>query len=271
MLPRRTRTPPVVGRYVLLAPIGQGGTGSVWTAWDRRQRQLVAAKVLRTRPSGLDPATLMRFVREQSLRIRHPHVLAPSGWAAEDDVVLLVTELVRGGSLLELLSEHPHLPESFVAVLLDHLLQALAAVHAHAVVHGDVKPANLLLDATAGGRPHLRLADFGVATYEGDGVRFAAAGPIGTPGYLAPEQAAGAAPHPSQDVYAAGVVARRLLLAPGAITTLLDSMTRSDATHRPRAAEALARLRSLPVRRDGSWPVVPDRFGGRGRGVPGRK
>ena len=268
MLPRRPRTPPVVGRYVLLSPIGHGGSGSVWTAWDRRGRQLVAAKVLRSRPGGLDPVILMRFVREQALRIHHPHVLAATGWAAEDDLVLLVTDLVRGGSVQDLLREHPRLPPSFVAVLLDQLLQALAAVHDRGVVHGDVKPANLLLEPTAGGRPHLRLADFGVATYEADGVRFAPGGPVGTPGYLAPEQEQGAPPHPSQDVYAAGVLARRMLAAPAAFTTLLDSMTRSDPLLRPSAAAALARLRSLPIPRGGAWPIVPDRLAGRSPRVP---
>jgi serine/threonine protein kinase len=257
-----------VGRYAFLELIGQGGTGSVWMTWDRRDRRMVAAKVLSIYTGGPDPAALMRFVREQSLRIRHPHVLTPTGWAAEDDVVLLVTELVRGGSLLDLLREDPRLPESFVVVLLDQLLQALAAVHSHGVVHGDVKPANLLLEATGPGRPHLRLADFGVATYDADGVRFESEPPIGTPGYLAPEQVEGAAPDTSQDVYAAGVVARRMLLSPGAVTTLLDSMTRADALRRPSAAEALARLRSLPVKRGGTWPVVPDRLTGRGRHVP---
>ena len=80
--------------------------------------------------------------------------------------------------------------------MLDQLLQALVAVHAVGVVHGDVKPANLLLDAdrSPAGRT-LRLADFG----DDDGP----SGPVGA-GYLAPEQEAGAPAHPSQDVYAAG-------------------------------------------------------------------
>ena len=263
MFRRRAQVPALTGRYELLAPLARGGTGSVWLAWDRRERREVAAKVLGARAGGPDPVVLMRFVREQSLRIRHPHVLAPIGWAAEDELVVLVTDLVRGGSLLDLLSEHRRLPESFVVVLLDQLLQGLAAVHAHGVVHGDVKPANLLLEPTGRGRPCLRLADFGVATYDADGVRFAPGVPVGTWGYLAPEQEQGAPPHPSQDVYAAAVVARRMLGSAAAVATLLDSMTRTDPTRRPEAAEALARLRSLPFRRGGTWPVVPDRLSGR--------
>src|SRR6187549_1049418 len=63
-----------------------------------------------------DSATLLRFVREQSLRIRHPHVLTPSGWAADDHRVVFGTDLVRGGSLDDLLQETGPLPASYVAV-----------------------------------------------------------------------------------------------------------------------------------------------------------
>lgn len=261
MRPRRSRAPVVVGRYALLDQIGEGATGSVWAAWDRRHRRLVAAKVLHPAPGAGDPALLMRFVHEQALRIQHPHVLTPLGWAAEDELVLLVTELVRGGSVRDLRARHGPLPEGCVALLLGQLLEALTAVHAHGVVHGDVKPANLLLHATGLARPHLLLADFGVATRPGDSVRLVATGPVGTPAYLPPEQVAGAAPHPSQDLYAAGVVARRLLAAPGPILTLVDSMTRTDPGLRPTAAQALSRLRELPVGRAGPWPEIPDRIG----------
>src|SRR5690349_15740778 len=116
--------------------------GSVWRARDGRTREVVAAKVLGVH----DSATLLRFVREQGLRIRHPHVLTPTGWAAEDHQVVLGMELVRGGSVDQLLAEHGPLPAAYAAALLDQLLQALGAVHAAGVVHRDLKPANLLLE-----------------------------------------------------------------------------------------------------------------------------
>jgi eukaryotic-like serine/threonine-protein kinase len=258
-MPARRRPRTVAGRYALLERIGQGGSGSVWKAWDRRDKRYVGAKVLESGTCDLEP--LLRFVHEQWLRIEDPHVLTPIGWAAEDDVVLLVTELVRGGSLQDLLAAHRRLPESYAVVLLDQLLQALVAVHAHGVVHGDVKPANILLEATGSGRPHLRLADFGVATAAAGGVRFEPGTPVGTPGYLAPEQRrTGAVPHPSQDVYASGVVGRRMLAGPSAVRTLLDSMTRTDPVLRPSAAHSLNRLRALPVGRGGAWPEIPDRL-----------
>ena len=200
-------TTPLAGRYVLLDQVGTGGMGSVWRARDLRSGELVAAKVL----GAHDSAMLLRFVREQSLRIRHPHLLTPSGWAADDHRVVFGMDLVRGGSLDELLTENGALPASYVGVLLDQLLQALAAVHTAGVVHRDVKPANLLLEPTSAGPPFLRLGDFGVAVPVED-VRLTR-GPavVGTDGYLAPEQVAGAAPDPRQDLYAAGVVATQLL------------------------------------------------------------
>jgi eukaryotic-like serine/threonine-protein kinase len=237
VLPRRSR--PVAGRYVLLEEIGRGATGPVHRARDLRTRTYVAAKVLR----GGDPDALSRFVREQAHRIEHPHVLAPLGWAAEDDVALIAMELVAGGSLRDLLAREGHLPRPLVALLLGQLLDALTAVHQRGVVHGDVKPANLLI--RAGARPHLLLADFGVATRVRDAVRLVGDGPEGTPAYLPPERLAGADPHPSQDVYAAGLVARRLLAGPSPLLTLCDSMTRAEPHLRPSAEAALRRLSEL--------------------------
>jgi serine/threonine protein kinase len=220
---------------VLLEEIGRGGHGVVHRALDLRTRRHVAAKVLR----GGDPEALLRFVQEQAHRIEHPHVLAPLGWAAEDDVALIAMELVLGGSVRDLLAVAGPQPEDVVARLLAQLLDALAAVHAHGVVHGDVKPSNLLL--RAGVRPHLLLADFGVAAQAG--VR--SAGPTGTPAFLPPERLAGAPARPPQDVYAAGLVARRSLAGTSPLLTLCDSMTRPEPERRPTAAAALRRLGEL--------------------------
>ncbi|MSZ78307.1 MAG: protein kinase, partial [Actinobacteria bacterium] len=221
-MPRRPApAPPVAGRYVLLDEIGRGATGAVHRAWDVRHERYVAAKVLHD-PDG---SLLLRFVREQSLRIRHPHLLTPIGWAADDDLVLIAMDLVRGGSLLDLLRAHGPLPERFVAAVLEQLLAGLVAVHAAGLVHRDVKAANLLLEATGSDRPWVRLGDFGLACPLDDPVRLGS-GPVGTPGYLSPEAERGAPARPAQDVYAAGAVGRRLLAGRAPLSTLLDSMTR---------------------------------------------
>jgi serine/threonine protein kinase len=273
-LPSAAMTSALAGRYLLIDVIGRGGTGTVWRAWDLRERRFVAAKVI----SAYGAGPLLAFVREQALRIDHPHVLPPTGWAAEDHEAVLTTDLVRGGTADQLLAEHGALPESYAMVLLDQLLDALAAVHAAGVVHRDVKPANLLLEATGTGRPCLRLADFGVAARAGGPRPTGDAEAVGTNGYLAPELHRGAGPDPRQDLYSAGVTAIELLTARPPSATgrlprspfrpLLESLTHPDPHARPAtAAAALAELRRIGVPAGAPWlhdrrpPDVPDRLG----------
>ncbi|MEV5077879.1 serine/threonine-protein kinase [Streptomyces sp. NPDC056159] len=195
------------GRYELADPVGRGGVGAVWRAWDHRRRRYVAAKVLQQR----DAHSLLRFVREQALRIDHPHVLAPASWAADDDKVLFTMDLVAGGSLVHLVGDYGPLPPVFVCNLLDQLLSGLAAVHAEGVVHRDIKPANILLEATGTGRSRLRLSDFGIAMRLGEPRLTETNLVVGTPGYLAPEQMMGGAPDFPADLFATGLVALYLL------------------------------------------------------------
>lgn len=195
------------GRYELVDPIATGGMGTVWLAVDRSDGQLKAAKILRQSDAG----SLLRFVREQSMRIDHDHVVTPDSWAGMDDRVLFTMPLVRGGSVADLVRSHGALPVRWVALLLDQTLQALEAVHAAGIAHRDVKPGNLLLEATGLGRPHLRITDFGIAAPV-DGPRMTQASvAIGTPGYMAPEQLHGGDPDPRSDLYAAGIVAVEML------------------------------------------------------------
>lgn len=263
--------PAVAGRYVLVDQIGSGAMGSVWRAYDVRTQRWVAAKVLAHHNSAM----LLRFVREQGLRIRHPYVVAPTSWAADDDAVVFAMDLVRGGSVQDLLADHGPLPLEYAAILLDQLLQALAAVHAAGVVHRDVKPANLLLEATGRRQPHLRLGDFGVAAVK-DTVRLTQVpGAVGTEGYMAPEQARGAAPDPRQDLYAAGRVAIQLLtgLRPldqhevpeGPLAPLLRRLVAEDPADRPESAATAHRdlllLGGFSAEAAGPRPDVRDRLG----------
>jgi serine/threonine-protein kinase len=248
----------LAGRLVLLEPIGEGGSGSVRRAYDVRGRRFVAAKLLpRTTYDGSEP------------RLSHPHVLTVSEVVRTRHLVVLLMPLARGGTTDRLVAEHGALPPDFVAVLLDQLLAGLDAVHRAGLVHGDVKPANLLLDATGSGRPGLRLADFGVATPVG-GRR-----PAATDAYLAPEARAGATADPRQDLFAAGVTTVELLTGRpppsppprGPLRPLLAALTDPDPDDRiPAACGARAVLRALGVPDGAPWqhrphpPYVPDRM-----------
>lgn len=247
-------------RLLLLEPIGEGGTSAVRRAWDLRRRRVVAAKLL--------PRASYDAVHAEP-RLRHPHVLTVDEVLTTRHLVALLMPLARGGTADRLLAEHGALPPDFVAVLLDQVLDALVTVHRAGLVHGDVKPANLLLDATCTGRPRLRLADFGAATPAG-GHRTAA-----TDAYLAPEAVRGARPDPRQDLYAAGVTAAELLTARpppsppprGPLRPLLAALTDPDPDDRiPDAPAARVVLHALGIPDSAPWqrsphpPYVPDRF-----------
>ena len=264
----------IAGRFAMLDQIGAGGMGSVWRARDERSGDIVAVKVLGQHNAAL----LIRFVREQAVRVRHPHVVAPISWAADDDLVVLAMDLVPGGSVQDLLDEHGTLPVGYAAALLEQLLQALAAVHAAGLVHRDVKPANLLLQPTGAERPHLRLGDFGVAAPIADARYTTVPGAIGTQGYMAPEQARGALPDPGQDLYAVGRVGLQLVtglpperqgaIESGTLRPLLERLLVVDPEQRLASAEAALRLlRRLDIPFEDGPPVV-DRVGGQPAAQP---
>jgi serine/threonine-protein kinase len=271
------------GRYELLDPVAVGGMGAVWCVLDRADHQLKAAKILRQS----DAASLLRFVREQSLRIDHSHVVTPQSWAGMDDRVLFTMPLVRGGSVSHLLKEYGVLPVRWVALLVDQTLQALEAVHAAGIVHRDVKPANLLLEPTGRGMPHLRLTDFGIAIPLDEPRMTRTSMIVGSPGYMAPEQWRGADPDARADIYSVGRVGITMLtgvrppaedadvdLAPyrtgepghDALLDLLGRAVSRDPEHRPPTATAMREeLRALDLTSRPPEPgediTVEDAFG----------
>lgn len=260
------------GRYELLDQIGAGGMGAVWRTRDLRTGEVVAAKVLH---SG-EASALLRFVREQAVRIHHPHVVVPLGWSGEDDRVLFTMPIIDGGSVETLVGDFGALPPRFVAEVMRQMLSALDAVHAARIVHRDVKPANLLLAATGTGRPHAYLSDFGIAV-DLDGPRFTETGWVtGTPGYLAPELRTLGEPTPAADLYSLGMVAATMLtgLPPARIPPhgpvpdppdggpagallwpLVRELCATEPDARPTSAEAAARLAAPEL----AW--TPDAIG----------
>ena len=244
------------GRYELIDLLGEGGMGAVWRARDLKLNRIVAAKVLRQS----DASALLRFVREQGLRVNHPNVIAPLGWIGEDNQVLFTMRIVAGGSLATLIGDHGALPPRFAAEILRQLLAGLQAVHADHLVHRDVKPANILLDATGSDRPHAYLTDFGIAV-DLTGPRLTETGLIhGTPGYLAPELQNFGDVTPAVDMFAAGMVGAAMLTGarprdlgidsttptpegiPESLWSLIRDLINPDAEGRPCMTEALHRL-----------------------------
>lgn len=236
--------------------------GDVWRVWDLRERTYRAAKLQRQS----DSAALLRFVRESSTRVDHPHVTTPTGWWADDGRVLFVMPIVGGGSVAVLLADHGALGEWWAKTLGIQLLDALAAVHAAGIVHRDVKPSNLLLEVTGTGAPTLRLSDFGIAISPEEPRLTHTAEVVHTPGYAAPETLHGADPDPRQDLYAAGVVLVELLtgarpgdtieVPPGPLSEVISRLVATDPAQRyATATEARAALAAVPVSPPDGEPV----------------
>ena len=110
----------------------------MWRAFDRKRQRYCAAKLLRQRDAG----DLLRFVREQSVRLDHPHIVSPYSWAAEDGTVLIASDLIAGGSLHTLIGDYGPLAEGTVVTVLRQVLAGLQAVHDAELIHRDVKPGN---------------------------------------------------------------------------------------------------------------------------------
>jgi hypothetical protein len=201
----------IAGRYVLGEEVGRGGMARVVAARDLRLHRRVAIKLLPISAHDPSPAR-QRFVREAraAAAFVHPHAVAVYDAGVADDVLYIVMELVEGETLAARIARGPLDVEEAVRIA-DEVLQALAAAHRAGIVHRDVKPGNVLLDAAGAAK----LADFGIAK------RFADAAAdvtttgliVGTPNYLAPEQLAGEPVTPAVDIYATGVVLFEMLTA----------------------------------------------------------
>ncbi|REE95775.1 serine/threonine-protein kinase [Thermomonospora umbrina] len=243
------------GRYRLETVIGSGGMGEVWRAFDLRLRRPVAVKVL---PAGLAAAEegVARFRREAetTATLQHPGITVVFD-IGEDrshaQLTYLVMELLDGEDLRTVMARNTRgLPVAQAIDIAAQLADALAAAHAHGIIHRDVKPANLFL--LRSGR--LKLCDFGVAGLADAATRLTAqdAPAPGTPRYMAPEQFRGERADPRTDLYALGCVLYELLT--GAPPFASDSGVRGLAyqhmntppspvgTHRPDVPPALDRL-----------------------------
>ncbi len=194
-------------RYELSAVLGEGTFGRVYRGWDRRLERFVAVKVVKPWWAE-DPDWAGSFEREAQLlaRISHPGIVQIFDVGQADEGLYYVSELVDGESLADRLSRGPLDPWTATAIA-EQLSRALAEAHAQRIVHRDVKPANILLAADG----HVKVGDFGVARLA-EGTTDGANGTIvGTPRYMAPEQARGWRITPATDVYSVGIVLYEML------------------------------------------------------------
>jgi serine/threonine-protein kinase len=231
----------IAGRYRLEAPLGAGGMATVVSARDLRLERPVAVKLMPV--AGIDAAGRARFVREarSSAGFSHPNAVAVYDAGEAGGYLYLVMEIVDGPSLASRLAEHGRLGGDEAVAVTTAVLAALGAAHAAGIVHRDVKPGNILL-----GRTGVKLADFGIAKRLGDADLTGAGQFVGTPKYLAPEQAMGEPATPASDLYSAGVVLYEMLA--GRPPYLGDTPVATAIAHRDAPIPDIRRVR----------PDVPD-------------
>ncbi len=195
-------------RLEILEEIGRGGMATVYKARQRNLDRLVAVKVLAL---GSDDGFVERFRREArtAASLDHPSIVKTYECGESEGTHYIVQEYVEGESLAERIRRRGPLPSQEAAAMLLSIAEGIDHAHVRGVIHRDVKPANVLVDATG----QTKVTDFGLACREGE-IRLSATGAIvGTPAYMAPEQvdAAIGKVGPWTDVYGLGAVLYELL------------------------------------------------------------
>jgi hypothetical protein len=197
----------IVGSYQLEGILGRGGMGVVYRARDLRLGRPVALKLLADHAAG-DPRFRDRFLRERraATTIDHPNVLPVYEAGEADGELFIAMRLVEGEDLESLLRREGPLPLPRAGALVAQIADALDAIHAHGLIHRDVKPSNVLLH-TSGAREHAYVTDFGIAKLSADATTLTDTGAfMGTVDYCAPEVIRGDALDARADVYSLGCV-----------------------------------------------------------------
>jgi serine/threonine protein kinase len=192
--------------YILVRPIGQGATGTVWRGVDRASGEPVAVKLLHESLLR-QPKLVTRFVQERTilLMLRHRNVVRVRDLFSVGESLALVMDLVPGGSLREYLREHHTLTPGEAARLAAQVAAALAEAHELGIIHRDLKPDNILLHRTDG-ELDTRLTDFGIARVLSTPSLTTSNAVVGTPHYMAPEAFHSSTVSPAADMYALGVL-----------------------------------------------------------------
>lgn len=199
----------LAGRYSLERELGRGGMGVVYLAREVRLDRPVALKLL---PStyAAQPSLRERFLREArtAARLSHPHIVPIHAVDEAGAFVFIVMAYVEGETLEERIRARAPLPATEAARILREVAWALAYAHAQGVVHRDVKPANILLEAGSG---RALVSDFGIAHVSDAPSLTSGSEVLGTAEYMSPEQASGEAVDGRSDLYALGVVGYYML------------------------------------------------------------
>ncbi|MFE0450189.1 protein kinase [Streptomyces sp. NPDC058914] len=260
----------LAGRYRLDAVIGSGGAGDVHRGFDLRLKRPVAVKLFRV---GADMAMEERFHNEAVIlaRLKHPGIVTVYDAGRHNGRAFLVMQLIEGPTLKDRIFADALTPGETAALGAD-LARALAHAHEAGIVHRDVKPSNIILDAS--GHPHL--TDFGISRLLDATTRTSTGELIGTAAYLSPEQVLGQWVGPPADVYALGLVLLECITGrleydggpleaaiarlhrrpelpgslPHELAALLRDMTALDAPDRPSAHDCARTLTALTDTRD---------------------
>ena len=230
------------GRFTLLEELGRGGMGVVWRARDEVLGRQVAIKQLLP-PSGISSgasgALRTRMLREAraAAQLSHQNAVTIHDVLVDEDSVLIVMELVRAVTLSTTVGTGGPLAPARVAAIGLDLLNVLTEAHDRGIIHRDIKPANILVRHDGS----IKLADFGIARFEGDPTLTEAGAIIGTPAYMAPEQIRGLESSPATDLWGLGV-------------TLFYAVEGRSAFGRPSPTAAMAAVLTDP-------PLTPQRAG----------
>ena len=224
------------GKYLLIDLVGLGGCGSVYRALQEPVGREVAVKVIRYREPASVEVMRARFFREAKVigQLASDSTVSLYDYGEEDGQLYMVLELVRGRSLRQALRAEVRFAPERVASIATQVLESMAEAHEVGLVHRDLKPDNIMLVTAPFGQERVKVLDFGIAkvmggSYEGGETIHTQGGVVvGTPRYMAPEQAR-ATPALQSDLYALGVVLFEMVVgkAPfaGTVTEVLEAHT----------------------------------------------